>query len=202
MDIPFWSKFEPNTVITNHQSALQHPVCISKYLTVDIQKKAIMGPFKTPPFYSLHYSPMLTRPNAGSTNHRVNVDLSWPQGKSINDIVCTVCTALSPYHRNFIGTCHGLTLFCQPSMAECITGLDHCDNMAVVIQSRPAVCGILSWVAWQETYGMSQLPTILSSQLYISSVRKTFLQMCCRGGMGEEYQEKWLANCFDFHGVT
>ena len=44
-----------------------------------------MGPFKTPPFNSLHYSAMLTRPKAGSMNRRVIVDLSWPHG---NDMVC------------------------------------------------------------------------------------------------------------------
>ena len=41
-----------------------------------------MGPFKTPPFNSLHCSPMLTGPKAGSTKSR------W-HGKLINDMVCT-----------------------------------------------------------------------------------------------------------------
>ena len=31
---------------------------------------------------------MLTRPKAGSTNHRVIVDLSWPHGRSVHDKVC------------------------------------------------------------------------------------------------------------------
>ena len=47
-----------------------------------------MGPFKTPQFNSLYSSTMLTRPKAGSTNHRVIVDLSWLHGKSVNDMVC------------------------------------------------------------------------------------------------------------------
>ena len=46
-----------------------------------------MGPFKTPPISSLHCSPMLTRPKAGSTNRRVIMDLSWPHGKSVNGMV-------------------------------------------------------------------------------------------------------------------
>ena len=46
-----------------------------------------MGPFKTPPYNSLHCSPMLTRPKAWCTNRRVIVNLSWPHGKSVcNDI--------------------------------------------------------------------------------------------------------------------
>ena len=48
LDIPSLSEFVPNTVITNHQFALQHPECISKYLSVEIQKKAIMGRSKHP----------------------------------------------------------------------------------------------------------------------------------------------------------
>ena len=88
LDVPQSPKFEPNTVVTNHSTALQHPECISKYLEVEILNKAIMGPFKKPPLDGLHCSPMLTRPKAGSTNRRVIVDLSWPHGKSINDRVC------------------------------------------------------------------------------------------------------------------
>ena len=48
-----------------------------------------MGPFKTPSFNSIHCSPMLTRPKAGSMNRRVIMDLSWPHGKSVNNMVCT-----------------------------------------------------------------------------------------------------------------
>ena len=48
----------------------------------------IMGPFKIPPISSLHCSPMLTCPKAGSTNRKVIVDLSWPHGRSVNDMVC------------------------------------------------------------------------------------------------------------------
>ena len=39
LDISSSSEFVPNTIITNHQSALQHPECISKYLSVEIKKK-------------------------------------------------------------------------------------------------------------------------------------------------------------------
>ena len=44
-----------------------------------------MGPYDKPPLSSFHCSPMLTRPKAGSDRRRVVVDLSWPQGKAVND---------------------------------------------------------------------------------------------------------------------
>ena len=87
LDIPQSSEFEPNTFVTNHSSATEHPASISKYLQVEITNKAILGPFKTPPISNLHCSPMLTHPKAGSTDRRVIVDFSWPHGESINDKV-------------------------------------------------------------------------------------------------------------------
>ena len=47
-----------------------------------------MGPFEKPQLQGLHCSPMLTQPKAGSTNRGVIVDLSWQQGKSINNRLC------------------------------------------------------------------------------------------------------------------
>ena len=68
LDIHQSSEFEPNLVVTNHSTATQHPASISKYLQVEIDNKAILGPFKTPPVSNLHCSPMLTCPKAGSTD--------------------------------------------------------------------------------------------------------------------------------------
>ena len=45
---PFHSPrcFEPNTIVTNHSTAIRNPACISKYLEVESSNKAIMGLFK------------------------------------------------------------------------------------------------------------------------------------------------------------
>ena len=87
LDIFQSSEFEPNMVVTNHSTAIQHQASISKYLQVEISNKAILGPFKTPPISNLHCSPMLIRPKAGSIDRRVIVDFSWRLGDSINDEV-------------------------------------------------------------------------------------------------------------------
>ena len=88
LDISRSSEFEPQTVITNHSSATQYSQSVSKYLATETNHKAILGPFKTSPVDNLHCSPMLTRPKSGSTSRRVIVDLSWPHGNSVNDLVC------------------------------------------------------------------------------------------------------------------
>ena len=88
LDISYSQDFEPKTVIANHSTATQHSECIQKYLAVETQHKAIMGPFKISPISALHCSPKLTRPKTGSTNRRVIGDLSWPHGNSENDNVC------------------------------------------------------------------------------------------------------------------
>ena len=60
-----------------------------------------MGPFGKPPIQGLHYSPMLTRPKAGPDNRRVIVDLSWPHGKSVNDLVCQDTYMGTPFKLKF-----------------------------------------------------------------------------------------------------
>ena len=87
LDVPLIPKIDPNTVISNHSTAIQHLACIAKYFEVEILNKAIVGPCQKPPFDGLHCSPMLTRPIAGSSNRRVIVDLSWPHGQSVNNRV-------------------------------------------------------------------------------------------------------------------
>ena len=89
LDLSQSLEFEPQSIITNHASAIQHSECIQNYLDVEIKHKAIMGPFKSPPIAALHCSPLLTRPKAGSTNRRVIVALSWPHGNSVNHQVCS-----------------------------------------------------------------------------------------------------------------
>ena len=84
LDMPYLPAIEPNTVITNHSTAKQHPACIQEYLKTEISHRAIMGPYSKPPIQGLHCSPMLTHPKAGSENRRVSVDLSWPHGKYVN----------------------------------------------------------------------------------------------------------------------
>ena len=45
---------------------------------------AILGPYDEPPLDPLHVSPFMTRDKPNATNRRVIIDLSFPQGKSVN----------------------------------------------------------------------------------------------------------------------
>lgn len=53
----------PESVTENHPSALNHPGPVNKYIETELSFKAILGPFKEPPFDTwCRVSPMMTRP--------------------------------------------------------------------------------------------------------------------------------------------
>ena len=68
----------------NHTSALEFPDDVSAYLQEEIKHKAILGPFQEIPVKNLHISPMMTREKPNAQHRRVIVDLSFPQGHSVN----------------------------------------------------------------------------------------------------------------------
>ena len=68
----------------NHTSAKNYPQDVETYLQEEIQYNAILGPFDNPPLDDLHTSPFMTREKSNSTNRRVIIDLSFPQGRSVN----------------------------------------------------------------------------------------------------------------------
>lgn len=76
----------PTSVPINHPSAEAHPSHIEEFLHKEKQHKAIVGPFKSPPFTPwMRQSPMMTRPKKNTTARRVIIDLSFPEGHSVND---------------------------------------------------------------------------------------------------------------------
>ena len=68
----------------NHRSAKDFPQDIRAYLEEERTYDAILGPFDAPPLPNLHTSPFMTRDKPHSKNRRVIVDLSFPQGRSVN----------------------------------------------------------------------------------------------------------------------
>ena len=68
----------------NHRSAIDYPDHVSVYLKEEIENKAMLGPFVSPPIENLHISPFMTREKSNSDNRRVIIDLSWPIGESVN----------------------------------------------------------------------------------------------------------------------
>ena len=92
-------------------------------------------------------------------------------------------------------------LHCPEFVETQIKGSNHCDNMDVVNS-------ILSGRSWDSFQGsvVRNIWLITATHnieltVFPIPARKTFLQTRCHGGMGEEYQGKWLANCFNSRGV-
>ena len=68
----------------NPLSAVDYPEDIKAYLTKEIQHEAILGPYDTKHINNLHISPMMTREKPNAPSRRVIIDLSFPQGQSVN----------------------------------------------------------------------------------------------------------------------
>ena len=67
----------------NHTSANDHVADVEKYLSTELQHRALLGPFSEPPF-PIHVSPLMTRPKSDLAKRRIIVDLSWPKQCSVN----------------------------------------------------------------------------------------------------------------------
>lgn len=76
----------PVSVHRNHPSADMHPAHIEDFIRKELCHKAIVGPFRSAPFHPwTRRSPMMTREKKNTTKRRVIIDLSFPEGHSVND---------------------------------------------------------------------------------------------------------------------
>ena len=75
-----------NTEVINHYSALQYPDHVQQYIDKEMNLGAMLGPLDQPPSDHFHCSPLLTRPK-DKIDRRIILNLSYPQGKSVNDFV-------------------------------------------------------------------------------------------------------------------
>ena len=73
------------STLDNHASAVQYSADIDFYIDTEIGHAALLGPFNGPPVAPTHISPLMTKPKKDSLHRRVIMDLSWPEGASIND---------------------------------------------------------------------------------------------------------------------
>lgn len=70
----------------NHKGARDFPGFINKYLERECKNMRVVGPFTGNPLsVPLMVSPINTVPKENDDERRVIVDLSWPQGYSVND---------------------------------------------------------------------------------------------------------------------
>ena len=76
---------DPIPTFKNHSSALNYPQFIEECIKKERNRGAICGPFQEIPFSSrVGVSPLSTREKRETTDHRVLMDLSWPEGQSVN----------------------------------------------------------------------------------------------------------------------
>ena len=72
----------------NHNSALDHPGDIDKFIRKGLDSHSIIGPFDSNPFNCpIGVSPLGTVEKSDSVDRRVILDMSWPNSSSVNDLI-------------------------------------------------------------------------------------------------------------------
>ena len=74
-----------SSTLENHASALQHSGDIDFYIDTEVAHEALLRPFNGPPVAPMHVSPLMTRTKKDSIHRRVIMDMSWPEGASVNE---------------------------------------------------------------------------------------------------------------------
>ena len=79
----------PSSVFRNHRGAIDFPSAVDSYLSTELRLGSVCGPFARNPFSSPYaVSPLNSVPKQGSDERRFILDLSWPEGSSVNDGIC------------------------------------------------------------------------------------------------------------------
>lgn len=80
----------PDTTDKNHPLGVAHSSHIREFIKNELKCRAILGPFKLPPFHTwVRFSPIMTRPKRDSDNRRVILDLSYLRGTAVNNGITT-----------------------------------------------------------------------------------------------------------------
>ena len=76
----------PTASHVNHASATRHGGAVDAFIRKELDKDALLGPFLQPHFRPwTQTSPLMTRDKPDSTGKGVIIDLSFPEGASVND---------------------------------------------------------------------------------------------------------------------
>ena len=77
---------DPAKTFKNHKGATDHPEALKKYISKEKSKGAVMGPFNVIPFHKkVGIVPISTRPKKCTQERRIIIDLSFPEGESVNN---------------------------------------------------------------------------------------------------------------------
>ena len=86
--VGFTGDAPPREGVANHSSAVKNPLHVGKYISTELDHKALIGPYNNPPFEPwFRTNPAMTRPKKDSPDYRVILDLSYPLGHSVNSHV-------------------------------------------------------------------------------------------------------------------
>ena len=78
----------PSANLQNHSSATRNPSHVEGYIETEMAHDALLGPFPEAPFDEwFRTNPVMTRPKKDSTDLRVILDLSFPDGTSVNHTI-------------------------------------------------------------------------------------------------------------------
>ena len=81
-----YSGFLPSSDFRNHKGVLDFPSAVDSYLLTEIALGSVCGPFVCNPFSApFPVSPLNSVPKLDTTERCFILDLSWPEGSSVND---------------------------------------------------------------------------------------------------------------------
>ena len=72
--------------LPNHSSGKDHPDQVSEYLAKEVKLGAMVSPF-TSPFEWIWTNPVMVQPKKEEGKFRVILDLSFPNGNSVNGYI-------------------------------------------------------------------------------------------------------------------
>jgi hypothetical protein len=72
----------------NHPSSIANPSVVSNYIAGEVRKGCMVGPLPETLARLVHFSPIGLVPKPHSDKFRLIVDLSYPDGLSVNDGIC------------------------------------------------------------------------------------------------------------------
>lgn len=84
-----------NAFYQNHPSMLKNIEAARAKIANELRLGRIAGPFSSPPFQLMRFSPLGLIPKPGTSQYRLIHDLSWPRGTSVNDGIPRECSSVS-----------------------------------------------------------------------------------------------------------
>ena len=127
----------------NHKGATDFPSAVDSYLSLELERGAVIGPFSSNPFsHLIVISPLNSVPKPQSFERQMILELSWPSGTSINDAipdqVYLLLPGISRQHPYSWAIWDFLVRWFNQQVLSC--------RACFSLQSNPPFCFVLMWV--------------------------------------------------------